>query len=74
MPIKYSESAKKAVEKALTKSVLADLTMLCEKQEGCRSCPLREGNGECVGCLLCSHSPMGWNLEKIAEVVANAVY
>lgn len=62
----------RAVEKALTKSVLAEITMICEKQKDCRSCPLREGNGECVGCLISSHSPMAWNLEKIAEVVANA--
>lgn len=65
------DEQQKAVEKALTKSILAEITMICEKQKDCRSCLLREGNGERVGCMISSHSPMGWNLEKIAEVVAN---
>lgn len=69
------DEQQKAVEKALTKSILAEITMLCEKQKDCRSCPLKEetqcGSRNAVGCLLMNHSPMGWNLEKIAEVVAN---
>lgn len=66
------DEQQKAVEKALTKSILAEITMLCEKQKDCRSCPLREGNGELVVCMVSSHSPMAWNLEKIAEAIANA--
>ncbi len=67
--------AERTVEAKITESILVEIASICEKQRDCNTCPLNEikeyGNRKSVGCLLALHSPMGWNVKKIAEVVAN---